>query len=82
MSGGVGGSNQATGVVQPLIKINRDLEKTLRSSGLLLIYNLVEATMSNAIDAIHKVIKAEEVSYHDLSDKLKKNYCCSFSTCR
>ncbi|MEA2118120.1 MAE_28990/MAE_18760 family HEPN-like nuclease [Halovibrio sp. HP20-50] len=60
------------GVVQPLIKIDRDLEKTLRSSGLLLIYNLVEATMSNAIDAIHKVIKEEGVSYYGLSDNLKK----------
>ncbi|SDI51658.1 hypothetical protein SAMN04487867_10850 [Vreelandella titanicae] len=68
----VNGGVAPGGILQPLIKIDRDLEKTLRSSGLLLLYNLVEATMSNAIDAIHKVIKEEGVSYYGLSDNLQK----------
>ncbi|NWO07569.1 MAG: hypothetical protein HLX50_18305 [Alteromonadaceae bacterium] len=59
-------------VVNPLMPIERDLEKTLRSSGLLLLYNLVEATMSNAIDGIHRAVVSEGLSYHELTDNMRK----------
>ncbi|MEH2113552.1 MAE_28990/MAE_18760 family HEPN-like nuclease [Nostoc sp.] len=32
--------------------INNDLEKTLKATGFLLLYNLVESTMTNAIEAV------------------------------
>lgn len=52
-------------------RISRELTKTLRANAFLLLYNLVEATMTNAIDAIHRAIINDELGYSDLSEKLK-----------
>ncbi|WP_240990765.1 MAE_28990/MAE_18760 family HEPN-like nuclease, partial [Psychrobacter sp. Pi2-52] len=48
-------------------EINRDLQKTLRASTYLLLYNLMESTMSESINAIHETIKEEEHSILELS---------------
>lgn len=52
--------------------IGRDLEKTLRASAYLMLYNLVEATMTNAIDAIHQHIANEQVSFDDLKEDVRR----------
>lgn len=52
--------------------IDRELNKTVRASGYLLLYNLVESTVTNAIDAIHRIIEDNDLEYEDLSDDLKK----------
>lgn len=52
--------------------IDRQLQKTLRASTYLLVYNLLEATMSNALDAIHKTLVSENVDYMSLSNNFKK----------
>lgn len=52
--------------------VGRDLEKTLRASAYLMLYNLVEATMTNAIDAIHQHIKDEQVGFDDLKEDVRK----------
>lgn len=46
--------------------LTRDLVKTLRANGYLLLYNLVESTMTNAIDAIHQIFQSGNLSFDDL----------------
>lgn len=58
--------------------ISRDLQKTLRASTYLLLYNLMESTMSEAINAIHKTIKDEQRDILDLSEKLHRVILTSF----
>lgn len=52
--------------------ISRELVKTLRANGYLLLYNLVESTMTNAVDAIHRCFEEEECDFGLLSGALKK----------
>ena len=57
----------------PKIKpINEDLEKTLKATGYLLLYNLVESTMRNAIVTIFDELKTQRVSFDDVRDEIKK----------
>jgi len=53
-------------------EIDPDLLKTLKASGFLLLYNLVEATMSNIIEAIFDKLKSEGISYDEIRPELKK----------
>ena len=48
------------------------MEKTLKSTGYLLLYNLIESTIRNAIEAIFDDINEKEVSFDDLRDDIKK----------
>lgn len=59
-------------------EINRDLQKTLRASTYLLLYNLMESTMSESINAIHETIKEEGHSILELSEKVHKVILNSF----
>ena len=52
-------------------EIDSDLIKTIRASGYLLIYNLVESTLSNAIDLIHQSIDVHGYEYHNLNKNLQ-----------
>lgn len=57
----------------PKIKeIDSELLKTLKASGFLLLYNLVEATMRNAIEAIFDELKNQGVPYDHIRPELKK----------
>lgn len=53
-------------------KIDIELVKTLKASGFLLLYNLVESTMRNAIEAIFNELKSQRVSFGDVKPKLQK----------
>lgn len=55
----------------PNYEITRELTKTFRANGYLLLYNLVEATMTNAIDSIHTCIEADSLGFNDLSSEMK-----------
>ena len=61
-----------------LVKIDRELQKTLRASSYLLLYNILESTMSEAINAIHETISKEGVDITDLSEKIHKVILTSF----
>lgn len=52
--------------------IDSELLKTLKASGFLLLYNLVEATMRNVIEAIFDRLKSEGISYDRIRPELKK----------
>lgn len=52
--------------------IDRELIKTLRASSYLMLYNLLESTMSNAINSIHETIIAEKIDIMNLSEELHK----------
>ncbi len=49
-----------------------DWLKTLKASGFILLYNLLEATMRNAIQAIFDELQAKGVSYDQIRPELKK----------
>lgn len=51
--------------------LDRNLIKSIRASGYLLIYNLVEAVMTAALDAIHQQLETEERKFEDLNEKIK-----------
>lgn len=57
---------------QKIKKINSDLDKTLKATGYLLLYNLIESTIRNAVEAIFNDIDDKEVSFDDLRDEIKK----------
>jgi hypothetical protein len=52
--------------------IDSELEKTLKANGYLLLYNLVESTMRNAIEAIFEEIKSSGVPFDSLRIEVKK----------
>lgn len=58
---------------QKIKKINSDLDKTLKATGYLLLYNLIESTIRNAVEAIFNDIDDKEVSFDDLRDEIKKD---------
>ncbi|MEG3931890.1 MULTISPECIES: MAE_28990/MAE_18760 family HEPN-like nuclease [unclassified Microcoleus] len=51
--------------------LDPELAKTLRANGFLLLYNLVESTMRNAIEAIFEEFKNKAISFDDLKPKIK-----------
>ncbi|MCY7386037.1 MAG: hypothetical protein LH628_26425 [Microcoleus sp. CAN_BIN18] len=58
---------------RPKIKeIDSELVETLKASGFLLLYNLVESTMRNAIQAIFDELQGQGVSYDQIRPELKK----------
>ena len=61
---GIGGRNK-------IRKLEPELEKTLKASGFLLLYNLVESTMRNAIEAIFEELRSKEVSFDQVRPELK-----------
>lgn len=48
------------------------LTKTLKANGFLLLYNLVESSMRNAIEAIFSELRTQQVSFDDVSIGLRK----------
>lgn len=52
--------------------ISREVQKTLRASCYLLIYNLLESSTCDALDSIHKTLASEQVDLQALSNNLKK----------
>ena len=62
-------SNANNPITKP---IDDDLEKTLKAAGYLLLYNLVEATMRNAIEGIFDELKTQGVSFDDVREEIKK----------
>ena len=53
------------------VGVTSGLHKTLKANGFLLIYNLVESTMSNAVEAIIEHLKNKGISFDDLNSKFK-----------
>lgn len=54
------------------VSFDRGLIKTLSASTYLLLYNLIECSMTNAIDSIHNHIRKEKTSYHALTQNMQK----------
>jgi hypothetical protein len=53
-------------------KIDTELEKTLKATGFLLLYNLIESTIRNAIESIFDDIVNQNVPFDDLRKELQK----------
>ena len=53
-------------------EIDRALIKTISATGYLLIYNLLESTMTAALDLVHRQLKQEGLRYEQLNEDLKK----------
>jgi MAE_28990/MAE_18760-like HEPN len=58
--------------LQKIKSINADLAKTLKANGYLLLYNLVESTMRNAIEAIFDELSSNSVSFDSVRIEIKK----------
>lgn len=52
--------------------IDNDLAKTLKATAFLLLYNLIESTITNAIQAIFDELKIKGISFDDLRNELKE----------
>lgn len=52
--------------------IDPDLENTLKATAYLLLYNLIESTMRNAVQFIFDDIKTNDLSFDDLRVEIKK----------
>ena len=52
--------------------VDSELSTILKANGFLLLYNLIEATIRNSIDAVLNSIHASSVTFGSLSDNLKK----------
>ena len=48
------------------------ISSTLKSGAILLLYNLVESTVSKCLNAIHQILSNDEISYFEMSDELQK----------
>jgi hypothetical protein len=57
--------------------VDSDLQKILRSHCYLLLYNLIESSIRNGVIAIHNEIIFENLTYRDLSPKIKKLWLVS-----
>ncbi len=53
-------------------KVNSELLKTLKASAYLLLYNLVESSMRDAIEAIFAELKEQQIPFDRLTPQLKK----------
>jgi hypothetical protein len=54
------------------LKVDRDLQKILRSYTFLLLYNLIESTLSNGILEIYDNIHDEKLNYSCVSEEFQK----------
>ncbi len=52
--------------------IDTELLKTLKATGFLLLYNLIESTMTNGIEAINDKIKDDQKNFDHLRDELRE----------
>ncbi len=52
--------------------IDRSLVKSISATGYLLLYNLVESTMTAALDSVHKQMRSDNLSFHDLTESIQK----------
>jgi MAE_28990/MAE_18760-like HEPN len=57
---------------QTIRSIDNDLANTLKANGFLLLYNLVESSMRNAIEAIFDELKTKKVPFDSVRLELKK----------
>ncbi|NEO69371.1 MAE_28990/MAE_18760 family HEPN-like nuclease [Moorena sp. SIO3H5] len=58
--------------VNKIKQIDPELLKTMKASGFLLLYNLVESTMRNAIEAIFDELQSQGISFDEIKPELKK----------
>ncbi len=54
-------------------KIERDLTKTLKANGFIILYNLVESSITKAIEEIYIRMKSEKVTYDDIKEGIKRD---------
>jgi hypothetical protein len=65
-------SRSGKGGIPKIKEIDSELIKTLKASGFLLLYNLVESTMRNAIEAIFDELRDQGISYDQIRPELKR----------
>lgn len=53
-------------------EVSQELSKILKANGFLLLYNLVEATISNSIQAIFEAMHASKITYKELTEKIRR----------
>lgn len=54
------------------LEIDEELSKILKANGFILLYNLIEATIRNSIEAIISALNSSNVTFRELTDDLRK----------
>lgn len=57
---------------EEISEVSQDLSKILKANGFLLLYNLVEATISNSIQAIFNAMHSSNITYKELTEKIRR----------
>ena len=55
-----------------------DVHSTLKSTSILLLYNLIEATISKCIERVHQIISSENITYDLASDSIQKIWLAQY----
>lgn len=63
---------------QKIKNIDSELEKTLKATGFLLLYNLIESTIRNAIESIFDDMVSQSIPFDDLREEVKKTILQNF----
>jgi hypothetical protein len=50
---------------------DRSLQKILLANGYLLLYNLVESTMTSIVDAVHRIIEDDNIGFNELRGEVR-----------
>jgi MAE_28990/MAE_18760-like HEPN len=58
--------------IQTIMTIDSNLSKTLKANGFLLLYNLVESSMRNAIEAIFDELQSQRIPFDAVRVEIKK----------
>jgi len=61
--------------------LDSELAKTLKANGFLLLYNLVESTMRNAIEAIFDEFKSKGISFDKIKPEIRVTVLQNLQTC-
>lgn len=64
--------NQDGSLIDLKFNLDRSLIKTISATGYLLIYNMVESTMTSALDAVHQQLHSDELTFSQLNNKLQR----------
>lgn len=64
-----------------IASLDLDLAKTLKANGFLLLYNLIESTMRNAVEAIFDEFQSKGISFDKIKPEIKITILQNLQTC-
>ena len=53
------------------ILYNRDIEKIIKANSLLMMYNLIESTLTNSIEKVYSILKEDNITYSQVRQEIQ-----------